>query len=227
MPEPVFVPSDGASAERAWMDQIEERLTSLESESRLFRASVKGGAIVAYTDDGTQVGRLGVGSYTLAGGGSKTTPVLSATAPNLGFHLLIDMEDGWVDPKFQYNFVEDTFIPVTGTDVNTWKSGINILGFGLICRFIASGDSGTTGEVYLHLNNGVESDRIPIPASSQILCEFVWDLEGRVPFNSEMILRVKASRLTGSNNINIYAPDRCFTTSNKIFTNMSTGGVPS
>lgn len=227
MADDIYVPTDSDSQQYSWMSSVEERLDTLESEARLFRASVKGGAIVAYTDDGKQVARLGTGKYPLPGGITREVPVLSATDPNKGFHLLIDMEDGWVDPKFLYNFVEDTYIPVTSASfISTWKSGINIMGYGLVCRFIATADSGTTGEIKLNLNNGVESDVISLSAGTQKLCEFVWDLEDRVPFNSEMILRVYARRVSGANNINIYAPDRCYTTSNRIFTNISTGGVP-
>ncbi len=218
-----FTPMEGKEA--AWMSDLEERVDTLETAERLVSASIRGGAVVVYTDDLTEVGRLGVGEYK-SNGSTRNVPVLSITNPESKSHVLIDFESGWVAPKWQYNWQQDISMPVTSASyVSTWKTSINMLGFAIMTRVYITSGATTTGTVRLSLG-GNFTDEVPIAADAAQWISFAWDLTDQVEFNSYNTLRVEAKRDTGATNINIFAPDATFAMSTDGATHAVPGGLP-
>lgn len=221
-----FVPNNPDSRASNWMHTVEQRLEVMETQQRLFKSSVKGGAMTVYDDDLNQVGRLGVGGYTTPDSISVTNPVFAMNNPIGQFIALIDVDQGWLTPKFQYNFVADDFIPVAAASyANTWKSNININGHGLELRFLVTVDAATTGRVKLDLG-GIDSDVVLVTALQQVVIRYAWDLTNIYTLGDSPTLRIRAQRDTGTGNINVYSPDRCFLTGVNQISGITAGGQP-
>lgn len=221
-----FTPASAPAQELAWMQQVEDRLQQMETQARLFRASVRGGAVTVYDDALRQVGRLGVGTYGLPSGGVRTGPVLSLTSPQSQFHLLIDVEDGWASPQFLYNWTQDTFVAVTSASmVSTWKCNINLLGFYIEFQHLLAVDSGTTGSVEIDIAGNRTEVQGPF-SEGQHIVRWSWDLTDILSFGAQAQLRLYARRDSGSGNVNVYSPD--FTKSKSLRTSVdaSPDGVP-
>lgn len=202
----------------------------METQQRLFNASVKGGAIQVLRDeDAALVANIGVGTYGAAGI-PRTAEVLSfldASSGNVAFHFLLDEEYGWNMPRLHANFVPDTFIPVTSAShVNTWKTSLCITGKALVVQFTVTCDSGTTGKVRLDLSNQT-SDEITINPSEQKFCKFSWNLTGKYDFGSDLTLRIQGLRVSGAGNVNVYSPDTCYAAALNTRSDATTGGVAS
>jgi len=226
MAENIYIPTDSDSQQYSWMSSIEERLDTLESEARLFRASVKGGAIVVYDDDDNQVGRLGEGNYSPASGIKKEGLFFAVSANETRFHFLIDTEEGWVRPSVCYNFVPDTFIPITDSSfVNVYKSGVNILGLGVYTRLVVGADSGTVGEVRLRIGGNFSAAHT-IPAGTAKGYEFKWDLTNIIGLLDTELVRIQARRVSGAGNINVYAPDRIQFIAKSAVLGLTSNGIP-
>lgn len=221
-----FSPTNPSAQERAWMQQVEDRLEQMETQQRLFNSSVKGGAITVYDNDLKQVGRLGVGSYGLANGQVRSAPVLAVSNSENRFQLLIDVEDGWAFPVFAYNWTIDSFIPVTSPSyVNTYKSTVNILGLGLFTQHILTADGGTNGTVKLNYG-GIDSDEQTIVGGEQKVIQWAWDLTEVTNLHSVGQIRVQAKRTSGTGNINMYSPDFLLTRPITLLGSATPGGIP-
>lgn len=205
-----FIPSDPAVRDRMWQEDVNNRLETLETAQGLRSASVKGGAITVWSRQNNQVTRMGLGGYILPSGESREAIALAASTDDGRFHLLIDHEQGWAVPNIPYGFVQDTYVAVTsGSYVGTWKTGVVLTGHVVVCEFVVTCDSGTTGDVRLFLGERA-SNPISIAASQQKTCRFSWDVSEFYELGSRLKLSVQARRLTGTNNVNVYAPDFAF-----------------
>jgi len=222
-----FTPNNDDSRMSSWMHSMEGRVEAMETQQRLFKSSIKGGAMTVYDADLNQVGRLGVGSYGSVSSGTITNEVFAFSNPAGGFHVLVDADEGWVFPKFSFNFAQDTFVAVTsGSFVNTWKSGVNIVGHGLELNFLVTADTATTGRVRLDLS-GVLSDEITVAATEQKFIRYAWDLSTLFNFGASATLRIQGQRDTGTGNINVYSPDRCTISTLNQVVGATVGGSPS
>lgn len=222
MAKATFTPSGDNARLRSWMQSIEDRVETMETQQRLFNASVKGGAIVVLDDDGKQVGRLGVGTY-----GTVTAPVLSVTSPEQAFHLLIDTKYGFVFPTFHSYMVQDTYVPITSASyVNVFKAIQYISGQALIFQTLVTADASTVGKVRLELGGTHYTDEITINGGEQKVCAFAWDLTNKVNIGTKHALKLQALRVSGTGNINVYAPDWTFTVAKNVRTDITPGGIP-
>lgn len=224
-----YVPSGDESRDKAWRLSMEERMDTVETQQRLFNASVKGGAIQVLRDeDAALVLNLGVGAYTQPSGTSRVAEILSfldASNNNESFHMLLDEEHGWIAPRIPFNFVADTFIAVTSASyVNVWKAQIHTTGLALVLTFVVTCDSGVTGKVRLDLN-GTSSDEITINPTEQKACRFTWNLTGKFGFSQDLTLRIQALRVSGAGNVNVYSPDNCHCAALNMRTDATTGGI--
>lgn len=226
-----YVPSDSNSRVRNWMDQIEERLSVMETQQRLFNTSVKGGAIQVLRDEDAKLAtNIGVGTYGQADGATRTAETLAfldAGNNNVSFHLLLDEEHGWVTPKLPLNFVQDTFISTTAADyANIYKTHLVTTGMVIVVQYLVTCDSGTTGKTRLSLN-GQPSDEITINPTEQKLCKFSWNITGKYGFGNNLPLRIQAYRVSGAGNVNVYAPDAAYMSALNMRTDATTGGIAS
>jgi hypothetical protein len=208
---------------------MEERMHTLETQQRLFNASIKGGSLqVLRGEDAKLVANIGVGTYgSTIPRTAEIITFLDAGNNNTTFHLLLDEKYGWVLPRWHFNFVADTFIVVTsGSYINTWKTSLNITAQCLVVQLFITCDAGTTGKVRLDLNSRT-TDEITINPSEQKFCKFSWDLRGKYDFGSDLTLRIQNFRVSGAGNVNVYAPDACYLTSAFDRSDMTTGGIAS
>lgn len=221
-----FTPNDPEARQKIRDDEIEARLQTLESAQGLRNASVKGGAITVWSKANKQVTRLGKGKYII-GGNTREAVTLAASTDTGGFHLLIDNEEGWVEPLVSNTFVQDTYIPVTSAGfVSTWKSALTMLGTTLVCELVVSADASTVGNVKLNMA-GLDTDAINCPAGIFTTCRFSWDLKDRVPLGGLHVVRVFAQRVSGAGNINVYSPQFVYAATKTRRNDATIGGIAS
>jgi hypothetical protein len=225
-----YVPTGDEARDKAWRLSMEERMNTLETQQRLFNASVKGGAIQVLRDEDARLAlNMGVGSYQQPDGTIRTAETFSfvdaSIASTTTFHMLLDEEHGWIVPRPQFNFVQDTFIPITSaTYVNVWKSMISVTAKALVLVFLTTADASTVGKVRLNLN-GIFSDEITINATEQKVCRFTWDLRNKFDFGDDLTLRIQALRVSGAGNVNVYSPDVCHMAAVNLRSDATTGGI--
>lgn len=205
-----FKPSGGTAQQASWVQSMERRMAALETQQRLFSSSVKGGALQVLTDDGAEVGRFGLGSFSTYAG-IREVPVLSVqNSVDSNFMLLIDTEEGWNSPYNCLTFQENTYVPVTNSSfVNCWKSVVSITAKVLYFSAICSADSATVGEIRLDMA-GNQTDPITLAAGAFTPVLFKWDVSDLVSFSEVHFLGVQGRRVSGSGNVNIYSPNEVF-----------------
>lgn len=221
----LFTPTASSSAVKSWMDHIEARLETMETQQRLRNSSVKGGALVAYTDDLVQVGRLGKGSYSTPTG-SITASTFAFSRPDSRFHQLLDANDGWVEPKFLYNWSPETFQAVSSTSyTNTWRIAVNALAFGLVTDFLVACDVGTTGEALISVN-GTDLDSFTIGSGAQVQQVYYIDMTNNISgLGARVEVRTRARRTSGSGDVNVWLPGRTYITPLSQSTRFTEGGI--
>lgn len=221
-----FISSDPDTREYLWKEEIRQRLETLESAQGLRNAAVKGGAVTVWNNQNDQISRFGKGQYNHAGELRDTNGIAAVSAAGV-FHLLIDHEEGWLDPVLPFPFVPDTYVAVTsGSYVNTWKSLIHVFGTTIYCQFLVGVDASTTGDVKLNIA-GIDSDVISCPAGVFTTCTFSWNLKDRISLADKYALRIKARRLTGTGNVNVYAPDSALSIPEFRRSDATIGGIAS
>jgi hypothetical protein len=207
----IYTPKVSEAQFKSWMASIEERVRTLETQQRLFNASVKGGAIVAYDNNLNQISRLGVGSYG-TNSGTVTRNVLSVTNSAHQFMLLIDNSTGWVYPVMSVNFTkEDNFSVNSTSPMSAWKSTITLFSMVLIVIVVVFPDSGFTGGIWLELGQGGPTTNHAVvnnPAGQTIT--FQWNLASLgVNPGTVHALRIWGQRTAGSGQMAIVTPDGC------------------
>jgi hypothetical protein len=207
----IYTPKVNEAQFKAWMSSAEERLRTLETQQRLFNASVKGGAIVAYDNALHQISRLGVGSYS-TDSGLVTANVLSVTSATGEFHMLIDNARGWVQPSMPINFSkEDNFSVNSTSPMSAWKATITLFTKVLLVDIVVFPDSGFTGGLWLELDQGGPTTNHAVinnPAGQTV--NFLWDVSSLgFDFGSVKTLRVWGQRTAGSGQMAIVTPDAC------------------
>ncbi|MEQ1675086.1 MAG: hypothetical protein ABL876_00215 [Chitinophagaceae bacterium] len=194
------------------MSSAEERLRTLETQQRLFNASVKGGAIVAYTDNLVQIVRMGRIGYS-----SASVPIISdgfAVSDDAGtsFHFLMDSHRGWVVPSMPITFVKEDNFAVNSAlgPLSAWKATITILSDVLVVRVVAYPDSGIVGTIWLDIDSGPDTNHATISTGGGQLVEFLWDISSfGYAYGSVHILRLWGDITSGSGNMLIVNPDLC------------------
>lgn len=199
---------------RDWMKSVERRLSTMETQQRLFNASVKGGAITAYDDTLTQVVRLGVGAYS-SNSGSITSPLFAVSDDTGSFHVLIDTKRGWVYPNWAINFdLETNFTNnnTGGASLSAWKTTLAVVSRVLIVTVVVFPTGGANGELWLDLDAATHTTNHAVinnPAGQTVT--FRWDVSSLgYFFGQNMTLRIYCKITNGTGQLLIPTPDNCF-----------------
>jgi hypothetical protein len=207
-----FTPTTGEARFKAWMGALESRMVTLETQQRLFNASIKGGAIVAYDDNLNQIVRLGVGGYNTTSG-DITANVLSVTNNSGEFHLLIDNARGIIRPAWPLQWSkEDNFNVTPGMgSPSCWKITTTIACKVLVQDIVVFHNGGAVGEVWLDLDGLYQTHHASVSNPAGDTVSFKWDISSLgYAFGQNAILRVYAHITNGIGSFDIPQPDGGF-----------------
>lgn len=213
---------------RDWMKSVERRLSTMETQQRLFNASVKGGAIVAYNDAGNQVARLGRGSYgTTAGTVTRDVLALSDSTGS-SFWLLLDTLRGLVYPSWPINMAQETafeLTPAAGT-VSAWRGNAVMTSQVIVMTVYHLTQAGTTAEFWLDIDQVHQTNHYVSNTGGALHnMQFQWDITSYgIALSTNINVRLFCNITSGAGNLYLLQPETAYFSTIDYATGATVGG---
>lgn len=226
----LYTPKVNEAQFKSWMSSVEERLRTMETQQRLFNASIKGGAIVVFNDSEQRVATLGRVAYT-TNSGPVETDALSVTNSVGGFHLVVDTVRGIVGPQFSINAWNkednpaDIYISGSTSDASAWKCTFTLTTNVLIGTIAAQTDPSTVAETWLEIDGTYATNHWVINPIGFTTHTFKWDLSSfNLGFGTVHTMRVMTKVTSGVGANYIYAPDTFYSAILEDYPTADSGG---